>query len=135
MGNIDAKNVILQIGQTTIESNEFADSAIQVTAGGDACETTHGLAGGKERKQLYTQEDLITFSLFQSSSSLVTLRSYYKNRTSNLFVIVKDLNADSARAYSSINCQIKSIGDEMMGTADGVQIVVDCSIEGLRSQT
>jgi hypothetical protein len=132
MGTIDAKNIFLQVGEVLIQSSEFADSAIEVDAFGDRTEIVHGLAGGKERRQLYNQEDKITFTLFQSAASLKTLESYYYAQNSSLFVFVRDVNSTSARAYQSINCQVKSMSALQLGTAEGVTVVIDCAMEGLK---
>jgi hypothetical protein len=126
LDSIQFGQIYVSINGYAIDKNDFGDADIEVTTGGDAGETRAGKGGGREVLFKDDKIDSLKFTLRGSSSMVYKLQQYHANHVPITSLIIKDLNPERQRTFTTDSAHVKSFDDVALTDASAWAFTIEC---------
>lgn len=123
---IDPKYIYISFDGYSIAPNEFADADIEISYGGDASEVIKGKSGGHETVYKYDKIDQLTFTVFSHAPSSYKLENYHNQHKQINDLIVKDLNPNRQRTWSTTSANVQSFDAVALTGGNGMAFTISC---------
>lgn len=123
---IDPKFIYISFDGFSIPATDFGDADIEVSAGGDNSSVTKGKAGGHETVYQYDKVDTITFTVFSHTASSYKLENYHNQHKQITDFIVKDLNPNRQRTWTSSAVNVKGYDAVALTGGNGYAFTLEC---------
>lgn len=124
--SIQFDHIYMSIDGYAVNAKDFGDADIDITCGGDAGETRAGKGGGREVVYKDDRIDSVKFTLRGSSSMVNKLQQYHKNHTSITSLIIKDMNPERQRTWTTNSAHVKSYDDVSVTGNSAWAFTVEC---------
>lgn len=123
---IDPKYIYISFDGYTINPDEYGDADIEITCGGDNSEVIKGKAGGHETVLKYDKIDQISFTLLSHAPSAYKLENYHNQKKQITNFIVKDLNPNRQRTWTTTAINVKSYDAVALTGGNGYAFTCEC---------
>lgn len=123
---IDPKYIYISFDGYSIAPNEFGDADIEISCGGDASEVIKGKSGAHETVYKYDKIDQLTFTVFAHTASSYKLENYHNQHKQIEDLIVKDLNPNRQRTWSSTAVNVKGYDAVALTGGNGYAFTLEC---------